>query len=81
MNMGAVGALRRVKDVISVAKHVLLNTGHSIVVGSQATEFAKRMGFTEEDLTTDRSKKIWTDWKNNRCQPNAWLVSITSMNY
>lgn len=80
MNMGAVGALRRVKDVISVAKHVLINTGHSIVVGSQATEFAKRMGFTEEDLTTDRSKKIWTDWKNNRCQPNAWLAVLPDSN-
>ncbi len=31
------------------------------------------MGFKEESLTTSESKKVWTDWRNNQCQPNFWL--------
>nr|CAD7407238.1 unnamed protein product [Timema poppensis] len=73
MNMGAVGALRRVKNAISVARHVLDYTQHSLLVGDQATEFAVAMGFKEEPLETNASTKIWQQWKQNNCQPNFWM--------
>lgn len=76
MDVGAVGALRRVKSAISVARRVLECTNHTLLVGYQATEFAKTMGFHEESLQTDKSRKMWTDWKENSCQPNFWTVSI-----
>lgn len=76
MNVGAVGALRNIKDAVSVAKHVLLYTKHSFLVGSQATRFAVRMGFPQESLATNRSKTIWKDWRRSKCQPNFWTVSI-----
>ncbi|XP_017784436.1 PREDICTED: N(4)-(Beta-N-acetylglucosaminyl)-L-asparaginase [Nicrophorus vespilloides] len=72
MDMGAVGALRNVKQAISVAKHVLRNTKHSLLVGSQATKFAKKMGFKIESLSTNKSQAMWDDWKSNNCQPNHW---------
>ncbi|KAF2883676.1 hypothetical protein ILUMI_22491 [Ignelater luminosus] len=72
MDMGAVGGLRRVKNVISVAKHVLEHTEHSLLVGDLATKFAVGMGFREEDLSTDKSIQMWKEWKNNKCQPNFW---------
>lgn len=75
MNVGAVGALRRIKNAVGVARHVLDNTKHSILVGSQATQFAVQMGFHEESLTTSESKKLWSTWANeNNCQPNFWMV-------
>lgn len=75
MNVGAVGALRRVKKAISVARRVLEHTHHSILVGDQATQFAVQMGFHEESLTTPASKDLWEDWhKEKHCQPNFWIV-------
>ncbi|XP_067120141.1 N(4)-(Beta-N-acetylglucosaminyl)-L-asparaginase [Centruroides vittatus] len=71
-DIGAVGALRRVKSAISVARRVLENTQHSILVGDQATEFAKQMGFKEEDLSTNKSRDMWKKWKLSNCQPNYW---------
>ena len=72
-NVGAVGALRRVKDAISVARKVLEHSSHTLLVGDQATEFALKMGFKEENLTTIESAKIQRDWLKNNCQPNFWL--------
>ncbi|KAF5270068.1 hypothetical protein FQA39_LY08480 [Lamprigera yunnana] len=72
MNMGAVAGLRRIKNSIKVARCVLENTEHSLLVGDQATNFAKQMGFPEESLFTSASIKMWEEWKNNNCQPNFW---------
>ncbi|KAK7874453.1 hypothetical protein R5R35_001545 [Gryllus longicercus] len=73
MNMGAVAALRRIKKAISVARHVLHYTDHSMLAGSQATEFAVRMGFKEESLQTEISRDMWRKWKGQNCQPNFWM--------
>lgn len=74
MNVGAVAALRNIKDAIAVAKHVLENTKHTLLAGDQATEFAIMMGFKRESLTTPTSKSVWREWQRNSCQPNFWTV-------
>lgn len=71
-DVGAVGALRRVKSAISVARKVMEHTTHTMLVGDQATEFALMMGFKEENLTTQSSDEIYNEWKNASCQPNFW---------
>jgi len=48
MKVGAVGALRGVKNAIGVARAVLERTRHSLLVGDQATDFAVQMGFKVE---------------------------------
>lgn len=73
MNVGAVAGMRYIKDAIAVARHVLENTRHTLLVGERATEFAIQMGFTRETLATDKSMELWTNWKANNCQPNFWL--------
>lgn len=74
MNVGAVAALRRVKNAISVARCVMEHTQHSLLVGDQATQFAISMGFKEETLETNKSREMWQQWKENSCQPNFWVV-------
>ncbi|XP_053400827.1 N(4)-(Beta-N-acetylglucosaminyl)-L-asparaginase-like [Mercenaria mercenaria] len=69
-NVGAVGGLRRIKQAISVARKVLDNTDHTLLVGDAATQFAVEMGFMEENLTTSYSEQLWEVWKNGSCQPN-----------
>lgn len=71
MNTGAVAGLRRVRDAISVARHVLDHTSHSLLVGDHATQFAVQNGFQEEDLTTQTSRAACEAWKaQDNCQPN-----------
>lgn len=72
MNIGAVASLRNIKDAIAVARHVLENTQHTMLVGEQATEFAIQMGFKEESLSTPRSQQMHSEWRANNCQPNFW---------
>ncbi|KAJ4258757.1 hypothetical protein NW762_007844 [Fusarium torreyae] len=73
MNTGAVAALRRVRSAISVARHVLEHTSHSLLAGDQATEFAVQNGFKTSNLTTKESLKKCKEWKASKCQPNYRL--------
>lgn len=75
MNVGAVAAIRRIKNVISVARRVLENTAHSMIAGDLATKFAVEMGFKEESLSTSASIDIWQKWLEKTCQPNFWEVN------
>lgn len=72
MDVGAVGGIRNIKSAISVARKVLENTKHTLLGGDQAKQFAVRMGFKEESLTTNVSTNMWQKWKANNCQPNFW---------
>ncbi|KAK5662517.1 hypothetical protein OQA88_8429 [Cercophora sp. LCS_1] len=70
MNTGAVAGLRRVRDAIAVARHVLEHTTHSLIVGDHATAFAVENGFTEQDLSTPESRARCEEWRKNGCQAN-----------
>lgn len=61
-DVGAVGCLKRVKRAISVARHVMEKTQHSLIVGDDATRFAVRMGFKETSLTNAVSQARWEEW-------------------
>jgi N4-(beta-N-acetylglucosaminyl)-L-asparaginase len=60
---GAVGGVRNIKNVSLVAKAVMDNTGHVMLVGEGAERFAVAQGFSRENLLTERSRKIWLLWK------------------
>uniref|UniRef100_A0A8C7D812 N(4)-(Beta-N-acetylglucosaminyl)-L-asparaginase n=2 Tax=Oncorhynchus kisutch TaxID=8019 RepID=A0A8C7D812_ONCKI len=70
MEVGAVGDLRRIKNAIGVARAVMERTDHTLLVGESASVFAENMGFTAEDLTTNKSISIFTQWLKDNCQPN-----------
>ena len=56
---GAVGALERIKNPISVARKVMERTEHVMLVGAGANGFAKKMGFVEQDLLTPEGRARW----------------------
>jgi N4-(beta-N-acetylglucosaminyl)-L-asparaginase len=56
---GCVGALERIKNPISVARKVMERTDHVMLVGEGALKFARRMGFTEQDLMTPAARVEW----------------------
>jgi len=68
---GAVGALRNIKTPSNVAKLVLQETDHMMLVGEGALKFAKAYGFKEEDLLTERSRMAWLAWKRSMRDPKG----------
>jgi len=62
-NVGAVAGLERIKHPVSVARKVMENTPHVILVGAGAQQFALENGFTLEsgELSED-AKKAYADW-------------------
>ena len=63
---GGVGALEGVRTPALVAKAVMEQTDHHLIVGKGAQEFARAVGFKiEDDLNTERSRSLWLKWKRD----------------
>lgn len=61
---GGVAALEGVRTPSLVARAVMDQTDHHLLVGKGAQEFARSLGFRiEEDLNTERSRAVWLRWK------------------
>lgn len=71
-DVGAVGCLKRVKKAVSVARQVMENTQHTLLVGDDATRFAVKMGFKENSLTNAASFKAWEEWSSKNEKSDAW---------
>ena len=73
---GGVAAIEGVRTPSLVAKAVMENTDHHLLVGEGAREFARHLGFTiEDDLNTPRSRERWLEWKR-RIDPDHFLDPI-----
>ncbi len=62
-NCGAVAFLQDIENPISVARKVMEDTKHVMLVGKGAKQFALEKGFKETNLLTENAKKRWEDWK------------------
>jgi N4-(beta-N-acetylglucosaminyl)-L-asparaginase len=70
---GGVAALEGVRTPSLVAKAVMDETDHHLLVGGGAQQFARQMGFAvEDDLNTDLSRSRWLEWRR-RIDPGHWL--------
>ena len=61
-NIGSVASLENIKHPISVARKVMEDTPHVMLVGDGALQFALEKGFKKENLLTDISEKEWKEW-------------------
>jgi beta-aspartyl-peptidase (threonine type) len=62
--IGAVGALQKMKNPVQVARLVMEETDHVLLVGEGAHQFA-RMYFEEYDPVTEERKKKYEELKSN----------------
>lgn len=70
---GGVAAMEGVRTPSLVARAVMDHTDHHLLVGKGAQRFARNMGFEiEDDLNTDKSRKLWLEWKR-RIDPGHYL--------
>lgn len=61
-NCGAVLAVENITHVASLAKDVMEQTPHVILVGEGARKFAIAQGYKAENLLSEESKKAWLKW-------------------
>jgi beta-aspartyl-peptidase (threonine type) len=61
LQAGAVGAVRYCEHAISLARKVMEELPHVLLVGAGAERFAREMGFPERDLLTPEAKRIWEE--------------------
>jgi N4-(beta-N-acetylglucosaminyl)-L-asparaginase len=70
---GGVAALEGVRTPSLVARSVLHETDHHLLVGAGAQAFARNLGFKiEDDLNTENSRRQWLEWKR-RIDPDHYL--------
>ena len=76
---GSVAAIRGIKTPSKVAKLVMEQTDHIMLVGENALHFAKAMGFQEENLLTEESRVAWLVWKQSlrdKSGHNNWIPGV-----
>lgn len=56
---GAVGAVKGYEHPISIARKVMEELPHVMIVGEGAERFAREMGFEKKDLLTPKAREIW----------------------
>ncbi len=78
---GAVGGVRDIKNVASLAKAVMEHTGHVMLVGEGATRFGLAMGFPKENLLTEHSRRIWMLWKETHSNEDWWGPGFSDPNW
>jgi N4-(beta-N-acetylglucosaminyl)-L-asparaginase len=75
---GGVAALEGIKHPSRVARLVMEQTDHVLLVGPGAKRFALENGFEEEELLTDTSRQIWLYWRGSLADHDDYLPPDTS---
>ena len=65
-NAGSVAFLQNIKHPVSVARKVMEETKHVMLVEEGARQFAVSNGFEEINLLTEESEKNWKKWLKER---------------
>jgi L-asparaginase/N4-(beta-N-acetylglucosaminyl)-L-asparaginase len=72
-NAGSVAFVEGYKHPISVARKVMEGTDHVMIVGDGAEEFARKTGFTREELLTEKAREAWHRWKSGLSDKDDWF--------
>jgi beta-aspartyl-peptidase (threonine type) len=68
---GAVGALQGYQDAIDLARAVMDELPHVLIVGDGAARLAKELGFSPKNLLTPDAEATWREGLNDRSSPDA----------
>ncbi len=69
-NAGGVAFVQNYKNPVSIARKVMEETPHILLVGKGAEEFARKNGFTRHNLLTEESRREWLEWKEKQKEGN-----------
>src|SRR5438093_4220115 len=68
---GSVASIRGCKTPSKIAKLVMEQTDHIMLVGEGAGRFARECGFPSENLLTEKSRLAWMVWKQSLRDKNG----------
>ena len=70
---GSVACLEDIAEAAQVARAVMDNTDHVMLVGDDARDFALKLGFRRQNLLTEKSRLDWLRWKTRLNAGDNWL--------
>jgi N4-(beta-N-acetylglucosaminyl)-L-asparaginase len=76
---GSVAGVRNIKTPAKLAKAVMEQTDHVMLVADGALRFARAIGYPEENLLTEESRIAWITWKQSlrdRNGHNNWTDGL-----
>ena len=73
-NCGSVAFVEGYRHPISIARRVMEQTDHDMIVGEGAEEFARRHGFEKTELLTEKSRRKYMEWKAGMSEKDDWLA-------
>lgn len=62
----AVAVVSGIQNPSLLARAIMEKTGYALLAGSDAQRFALAQGFSKQDLITDRTRRIWSLWRDIR---------------
>ncbi|HEV2972828.1 MAG TPA: N(4)-(beta-N-acetylglucosaminyl)-L-asparaginase [Pirellulales bacterium] len=68
-----VAALRGIRHPTQVARLLMRQTDRALLVGEGALRFALANSFVEENLLTDKARRMWLHWRRTRPNSGDWL--------
>jgi len=86
-NCGSVAALEHIENPVSVARQIMENTPHVMLVGEGALRFALSRGIKKRNLLTPESEREWKEWlKTSNYKPVANIenhdtIGMLAMDY
>ena len=72
-NAGSVAFVEGYKHPISIARKVMSDTDHVMIVGNGAEEFARKTGFPREELLTEKAREAWHKWRSGLSERDDWF--------
>lgn len=72
-NAGSVAFVQGYRHPISIARKVMEESDHVMIVGAGAEEYARKHGFERKELLTDEARKTWLKWKAGLSDNDDWL--------
>ena len=74
LSIGAVMGIKGYKNPISIARKVLTDSPHNILIGQGAEDFAARNGFEKTILLTEESIRKWLERKRELTKNNKEVM-------
>ncbi|MEO0471997.1 MAG: N(4)-(beta-N-acetylglucosaminyl)-L-asparaginase [Bacteroidota bacterium] len=73
---GSVAFVQNIKHPISLARKVMEETPHVMIVGEGAREFALEQGFVEENLLTEKARTAFETWQADQNRSEKPIINV-----
>jgi beta-aspartyl-peptidase (threonine type) len=79
LRAGSIGALKNHQDAIELAKRVMDELPHVLVVGDGAERFAGEQGLARVNLLTDEARAIWLERADPQLSPSKYYERMSEL--